>query len=237
MRFTLLGGALSALLLCSACANGGPPPEVPGMVWVSEGKFKMGYDKGRPNEKPEREVDVATGFYMGKHEVTNDEYARFIAASKRATPSHWTDGKFPEGEGSLPVTNVSWDDARLYCEWKGTRLPTETEWEYAARGKESRLFPWGNEWKSGAANNFEAGKNGPVAVGSFAEGKGPFGTFDQAGNVWEWTASMGPGEKQMIIKGGSYAPLEDRPRASLRGVVGKDQAKPTVGFRVAKDKE
>ena len=114
-------------------------------------------------------MEVSSGFYIGKTEVTNDDYAKFIAATKRATPSHWQDGKAPEGEGALPVTNVNWDDARLYAEWKGGRLPTEAEWEYAARGSDGRLFPWGMEWKTGAANNFEAGKNGPVAAGSFPD--------------------------------------------------------------------
>lgn len=233
MRLLLPAGALAALLACSACSNGGPPPE--SMVRCEPGKFKMGYDKGRPNEKSEREVEVDKAFLIGKTEVTNDEYLAFVNATKRPAPPSWPDGKIPEGAGKRPVTMVTYDDARSYCEWKGWRLPTETEWEYAARGKDGRLYPWGNEWAAGKANNFEAGKNGTVEVGSLKDGRGPFGTFDQAGNVWEWTGSAGAGANQFMIKGGSYAPLEDRPRASLRQAVAKDQAKETIGFRYAKD--
>jgi len=237
MRGIFFGAALAALVACSACNGGGPPADLPGFAAVTAGKFKMGYEKGRPNEKPEREVECDHSFYIGKTEVTNEDYLAFVNATKRAAPPHWEGGKFPEGEAKRPVTRVTWEDARLYCEWKGGRLPTEVEWEYAARGKDGRLYPWGNEWAAARANNFEEGKNAPVDVGSFPDGKGPFGTLDQAGNAWEWTATPGPDPSQVVIKGGSYAPLEDRPRASLRGIVPKVPGKETVGFRMAKDAE
>jgi serine/threonine-protein kinase len=242
MRKIASGAALAALLALSAC-GGGEPVKIEGLTYVKAGKFKMGYggEKARPNEKPEREAECDHGFYIGVYEVTNEEYSRFLAATKRAAPSHWKDGKYPDGQGRYPVTRVSWADALAYCEWLskekggGYRLPNEIEWEYAARGEDGRLYPFGNEFVPGKVNSAAAGKDGPVEVGQFKDGRGPFGTFDQAGNVWEWTSSDGPATGQKMIKGGSYAPLEDLPRASLRTPIGKEQAKDTIGFRVAKD--
>jgi len=234
------GLAAATLLSLSACGGGWPPPAVDGMTAVPAGKYKMGYDKGRPNEKPERPVEIEEGFYIGVNEVTNEEYAKYLAATKKAAPELWKDGKFPDGQGRFPVTGVSWDDARGYCEWVsqnrggGYRLPTEVEWEIAARGADGRLFPYGNDFVPGKVNSAAAGKDGAVNVGEFKDGRGPFGTFDQAGNVWEWTATDGEKTGQKMIKGGSYAPLEDLPRASLRTGIGKEQKKATIGFRMAK---
>lgn len=237
------GLAVAALMALSACGGDWPPPAIDGMTAVPAGKFKMGYggEKARPNEKPEREVEVENGFYIGTYEVTNEEYSKYLAATKKAAPDSWKDGKYPDGQGRYPVSRVSWDEARAYTEWlskeKGGnyRLPSEIEWEYAARGEKGFLFPFGNEFVPGKVNSAAAGKDGPVEVGMFKDGRSPFGTFDQAGNVWEWTSTDGPAAGQKMIKGGSYAPLEDLPRASLRTAIGKDQKKDTIGFRVARD--
>jgi serine/threonine-protein kinase len=234
MRKLFCAGALFALLATSAC--GGAPEKIDGMSYVGPGKFKMGYDKGRENEKPLRETECDRGFYIGVTEVTNEQYAAFLAATKRAAPPTWKDGKVPEGQGKCPVSSVSYLDASAYCDWKGGyRLPTEVEWEYAARGTDGRLYPWGNDFSPTKCNTFTSGKNGPVDVGWFKDGKGPNGTLDQAGNVWEWTSSDGPAANQKWIKGGSYGPNEDPPRASLRTPVDKGTTAPTIGFRVAKD--
>jgi len=214
------------------------PEDIPGMVYAEPGEFRMGYagQGAKPDEKPVRDVQIKKGFYIDRYEVTNKQYANFLRESKRPAPAHWKDGAYPEGQDDFPVVNVTWDDAKAYCQHYGKRLPTAEEWEYAARGPGSKLYPWGNEWASEKSNNFEAGRNGPVKVGEFREGKSWIGTFDQAGNVWEWTATPAPGDPNlMIIKGGSFAPLEDRPRASLTGRLPKNQAKPNVGFRCAKD--
>jgi serine/threonine-protein kinase len=242
MRNVLFGAALATLLVCSAC-GGGPPPDLPGFAYVESGKFKMGYDQGRPNgEKPMREVECDHGFYIGKYEVTNEEYTAFCKATNHPTPPNWKDGKFEPGKEKFPVAMVSWSDARQYCEWKGGvlgggagRLPSEVEWEYAARGKDGRLYPWGNDWVNGKANNFEAAQNGPAPVGKFKDSKGPFETYDQAGNVWEWTNTAGEAPNTYVIKGGSSAAGVDRPRASIRAMITRDQMKDQVGFRMAKE--
>ncbi len=208
------------------------------MVWAEPGSFRMGYagPGAKPDEKPVREQTFKKGFYIDRYEVTNKQYANFLKESKRPAPPHWEGGKYPEGQDDFPVTNVTYEDAAAFCAHYGKRLPTAAEWEYAARGPGSKLYTWGNDWAPGKCNNFEAGKNGPVKVGEFKEGRSWSGTFDQCGNVWEWTSTPAPGTPNlMLIKGGSYAPLEDRPRASLTGRLARDQGKPNVGFRCAMD--
>lgn len=233
--------ALGAAVVVLSAGCNGAPREVPGMVWVPPGKFKMGYagPGAKPDEKPVREVAIENGFYMDRYEVTNRQYAAFLKEVKRPAPATWKDDKYPEGQDDFPVTGVTFDDAKAYATKYGKRIPTAAEWEYAARGPESKLYPWGNEWVPNKCNNFEAGRNGPVKVGEFKDSKGPFGTFDQLGNVWEWTSTSAPAATGdvKLIKGGSYAALEDRPRASLTGRLAADQAKPTVGFRCVKDAE
>jgi iron(II)-dependent oxidoreductase len=228
--------AACALVCLGAVGCNSTPKEIPGMVYVEKGSFMMGYNEGAPNEKPARQATITKSFYVDRYEVTNQQYANFVKATNRTAPKHWKDGAYPKDQDLLPVTNVSLDDARAYASHYGKRLPREDEWEYAARGQESRLFPWGTAWKPEAANNFEQGKNGPVKVGSYPLGKGPYGTYDQAGNVWEWTASeMRPGSGVYIIKGGSFAPLEDKPRASLRGSRPSATTQDNLGFRCVKD--
>lgn len=231
MKTLLCGAALAALLACAACKS----PPGPEMTLVSGGQYKVGWggEKATALEKPERTVWLHP-FYVDKFEVANEDYAKFLDTSKHPAPPHWKEGKLPEGQGKHPVSNVSWDDAKAYCDWAGKRLPTEAEWEAAARGAEGHLYPWGPEWAEGKANTFAAGKGGPVAVGTFAE-KGPSQTYDQAGNVWEWTSSDGAAAGTKIIKGGSYAPNEDKPRASLKVALPKDAKRPNVGFRCARD--
>lgn len=209
-------------------------------MYVEPGTFRMGYagQGAKPDEKPVRDVEIKKGYFIDQYEVTNRQYAAFVRETKRPAPSHWADGQLPPGEEDLPVVNVTFEDAKAFAEHVGKRLPSAEEWEYAARGPSSKLYPWGQDWAPGKCNNFEEGKNGPVKVGEYKEGKSWCGTYDQAGNVWEWTKTPVPGSpNDMIIKGGSFAPLEDRPRASLTGRLGKGQAKPNVGFRCAKDIE
>jgi iron(II)-dependent oxidoreductase len=134
------------------------------MVEIPAGEFTMGNDAGDDDEKPAHTVPLEA-FEMDMFEVTNADFAKFH-----------------------PVVKVTWDDADAYCQWAGKRLPTEAEWEKAAKGEEGLLYPWGNEWDPAKANTKESGFRGTVAVGSFAEGASPYGVFDMAGNVWEWMA-------------------------------------------------
>ncbi len=212
-----------------------------GMVYIPGGKLDMGRDNGDEYEIPVHAVTVSP-FYMDRTEVTNEEYLQFVSATRHRPPPHWRDGKFPSNEAKVPVVNVSWDDANAYAQWIGKRLPTETEWEFAARGSESRIYPWGNSWN---ATNANAGKEtgGSISkVGSFPNGASQFGVLDMCGNVWEWTSSslvnyadqkeIAPGK---VIRGGAYDTPSKRATATYRGVLPSDRLRDKTGFRLVKD--
>ena len=186
------------------------------LVWVPGGEFLMGStpeqvatwlqkwpestrELGKfvlDAETPQHKVHV-DGFWMGKHEVTNAQYLRFVEATGHRPPDVanlgapvWRGGRFPDEKSEHPVVCVSWDDARDYSERYGLSLPTEAQWEYAARGPQSRVFPWGNEWDGSrlcwSENEWPRGHTFPV--GSFLQGASWCGALDMAGNVWEWCA-------------------------------------------------
>ena len=143
-------------------------------------------------------------FYIDKHEVSNKEYTNFVVATGHRLPASWRVGRFDQP--NLPVVSVSWGDASSYCFWAGKRLPTEAEWEKAARGPTGAVYPWSNSWDPAQLRSAEglAGQplrtfaawagwertidDGPTEVGSYPEGNSPFGAMDMAGNVWEWVA-------------------------------------------------
>ncbi|HLL73893.1 MAG TPA: SUMF1/EgtB/PvdO family nonheme iron enzyme [Pyrinomonadaceae bacterium] len=158
------------------------------MLYVAGGPFTMG-DNDSPNEleRPERTIFVEP-FYIDKYEVTCGKYEAFVAATGHRAPPGWIEGRCPAGSKSLPVAGVDWYDASEYARWAGKRLPTEAEWEFAARGADRRRYPWGDAWKDGAANADTTSAGRPVAVGSYHEGAAPSRALDMVGNVWEWTA-------------------------------------------------
>ena len=133
-----------------------------GMVRVPEGEFRMGASSasgGLPDEQPERAVFL-TAFYIDRYEVTNDDYFFFVSKTGHRVPENadpattlWKDRSPFPGSERHPVVNVSWSDADAYCRWAGKRLPTEAEWEKAARGTDARRYPWGNEWDVSLANS------------------------------------------------------------------------------------
>ncbi len=177
-------------------------------AWV--GKY-YGYARAwLADEQPQCRVRLP-GYWVGRTEVTNAQYLRFVQATAHRAPYHWEGGKVPAGLESFPVVCVSSEDAHAYCEWAGDRLPSELEWEKAARGTDGRIFPWGNEWDSRRCRNVESltgrsylnrpemeqaleqwlrlhdrNRDGPTAVGSYPAGASPYGCLDMAGNVWEW---------------------------------------------------
>jgi eukaryotic-like serine/threonine-protein kinase len=217
----------------------------PGMVLISGGDFRMGTDDpaARPEWKPAHPVTVQS-FLLDVNEVTNEEYLRFVKQTGHAPPSHWIDNDFPKGEAKLPVYNVSWFDARDFSTWASKRLPTEVEWEYAARGTDGRSYPWGNQWFDKLSNSGEDKREKPVAVGSFPRGASPFGILDMAGNVAEWvvddfnlypgsTASPSPGFK--VYRGGSYQFPRFQLMTTVRWTETPIEKLPYVGFRCAKD--
>jgi serine/threonine-protein kinase len=226
--------------------NPSPGLNIPlGMVSIQGGEFMMGRDDGSDFEKPAHKVTV-NQFFIDKLEVTNEQYAEFVRLKNRNAPKHWVNGNYRPGEANFPVVNVSWFDARDYCEWRGGRLPTEEEWEYAARGRENLLYPYGKEWKpqfsSAAPSRKAIGRLS--AVGSYPAGASPFGVLDMAGNVAEWTSSDykpypgGPAkqdEGNKVIRGGSFINPPIEQTATDRFFNYPVRTFEYVGFRCAKD--
>jgi formylglycine-generating enzyme required for sulfatase activity len=190
------------------------------MVFVPAGEFLMGSPNGVSitAEQPQRKVYL-DAYYIDKTEVTVAAYRKFCEATKRAMPYGppawgWVD--------EHPIANVSWDDATAYAAWAGKALPTEAQWEKAARGGDGRPYPWGFAWDAAKCSN-SVGANmsdKPSPVGSFPKGKSPYGCLDMAGNVWEWCADWygadyykdGPAKnptgpdtgKWHVLRGGSW---------------------------------
>ncbi|HQR32945.1 MAG TPA: SUMF1/EgtB/PvdO family nonheme iron enzyme [Blastocatellia bacterium] len=212
------------------------------MVYVPGGTLEMGRNNGDEYETPVHTVSVSP-FFLDRTEVTNEEYQQFVMQTGHRAPSHWREGKFPTNSANLPVVNVSWDDANAYAKWIGKRLPTEAEWEFAARGSDGKLYPWGNSWNAANANAGKESGGAIVKVGSFPNGASQFGILDMCGNVWEWTSSsltnysdetkeIAPGK---VIRGGSFDTPSKRATATYRGVLPPDRLRDKTGFRLAKD--
>jgi len=162
--------------------------EIDSMIIVPAGSFFMGTDRQRSDayDRPRHSV-VLPAFKIDKYPVTNAQYARFVAATKHRPPLHWVDGKVPAGLLLHPVTMVSWYDAASYSEWAGKRLPTEAEWEKAARGDQGRRWPWGDKINIDHLNTYYS-IGSTTSVLRFVKGGSPYGVMDMAGNVSEWTA-------------------------------------------------
>lgn len=155
------------------------------MVFIEPGEFIRGTNDGKADQGPARTIYLDE-YWIDVYEVTNEAYQQFIIATNRSSPDHWAEGRYASGRDNHPVVGVTWYDADEYCRYVGKRLPTEAEWEKAARGTDGRVWPWGNTWIDGRANTFEAGINDTKPVGSYLEGNSPYGLADAAGNVWEW---------------------------------------------------
>ena len=212
------------------------PPE--NMVFIPAGWFEMGSDgtEGRlgmaigVDEIPRHRAYVKD-FYIDRYEVTNARFYEFLIKTNNVyRPAHWSErGTFEKGEHDHPVVDVDWIDSDAYCTWVGKRLPLEVEWEKAARGTDGRLWTWGDEYAKGAANPLESGRNWTAPVGSYPEDVSPYGVYDMAGNVREWTAgwyqaypgnTLPPGfykGSYRAVRGGSYTtPLYRYARTSSR---------------------
>lgn len=237
-----------------------------GMVYIPAGEFVMGSDEvdreGRGaefgsrkpwylDEHPRRRVYLK-GFYIDKFEVTNKDYKRFIGATGSRPPFEWSGNDFPKGTSDYPAVSINWYEADAYCRWLGRRLPSEEEWEKAARGTDGRIYPWGNEYDQKKGNTGSAGIGRAVPVGSFEGDKSPYGVYDMAGNVIEWTASWYKpypgsdlksddfGEKFKVVRGDSWGDsghyyLAHYSRASYRLNVKPEERFAFIGFRCAKN--
>jgi formylglycine-generating enzyme required for sulfatase activity len=213
-------------------------PALPGLVEVGGGEVMLG---GGQTGLPLRRVSVDS-FAIAETEVTNEQYKEFVTATGRRAPAGWQGQDFPEGAALMPVTNVSWHDAVAFCKWLSEKtgqevaLPSEAEWELAARGPQGLIYPWGNEWNERAA----VYKSQARPVKSFPEGRSPCGAYDMAGNVWEWVADQGRDEEAKwpagtdlrVIKGGS---AEEEEAAFLSAVSRHsrpvNRPRRTIGFR------
>lgn len=223
-------------------------PEITGAVEVEGGEMTTG---GGDTNRPQKNTKVEN-FYISETEVTNAEYAEFVKATGHKSPDGWNGNDFPKGADNFPVVNISWQDAADYCDWLGkklgmtVRLPTEAEWELAARGKERYKYPWGNDWNKEAATSEETG--GKIsAVKSFPLNRSPFGAYDMAGNVWEWTQNQVTSEDALtdeflaellksgkvlrVVKGGTAKDPAEQISALARYEMPETTKHPHIGFR------
>jgi formylglycine-generating enzyme required for sulfatase activity len=227
-------------------------PEERSMAVVPAGEFMMGSSTGDADEQPVHRIYV-DAFLMDKYEVTVEQYAAFLQAKWIAPPMDWKTMNQPSHQ-KRPVVNVDWPKADAYCKWVGKRLPTEAEWEKAARGTDGRFYPWGNELPTRVHANLskETWSNHWVlsTVGMYEDGKSPYGIYDMAGNVWEWVADWydqdyykaspsqnptGPatgGHK--VIRGGSWGSGEKNIRSTDRNIHLPSFRGLGTGFRCAK---
>jgi iron(II)-dependent oxidoreductase len=253
-----------------AAANSGPKPQ-DDMILIPAGGFLMGsteqqaleawqkndggYDKeSYLAEYPRRKI-MLPDYYIDKKEVSNGDYKMFVEATDHTAPALWSDQNL--NSPGLPVIGVDWNDADAYCQWLGKRLPTEAEWEKAARGMDGRIWPWGNVWSPTKANHgngteygFDESDNYKYTAPVGAElGVSPYGVLNMAGNVYEWVADdfdAYPGNDKYaqkdfnkgfkVIKGGAYTDGQSEQRPASRIGYQKDYKDVDIGFRCAENK-
>jgi len=219
-------------------------PDGAEMVKVAGGPFTMGDDEGEPDERPAHEVRVK-GFWIDRTEVTFRQYDRCVSEGYCRVPT--VAGRVKDKR--LPVTGVNWFDAMDYCKWAGKRLPTEAEWEKAARGTDGRNYPWGEKPDCTLANFRECEIGHPLPVGTYPGGASPCGALDMAGNVWEWVADWydpryyktsprtdprGPAAgKYRVVRGGSWTRYMAGMRSADRGGFTPQTRADDIGFRCA----
>jgi formylglycine-generating enzyme required for sulfatase activity len=253
--------ALALITLTSGCAHmqSAKAPTAPdGMVLVSAGPFIMGTDGtdedsaaadyGLPynlygDANPSFTADLPA-FFIDKYELTNAEYLQFLDITElpQATPGTWTGNRPAEGTSDQPVTGINWYQAMFACNHFGKRLPSEAEWEKAARGADGNIYPWGNEFDETKANVAKGDKGKLMPVGSFPQGASVYGVEDMIGNAWEWTKSWYRpypnstyeddkfGQKQKVIRGNSYGDHGHYPDEEARRVVVAEMSRANYRF-------
>lgn len=225
------------------------------MVEVPAGAFTMGFNgtQALEDERPAHQVWL-DAFSIDRYEVTTAEYARFLTEEKRAAPWQWESVILAQ-HADRPVIGVDWHDADAYCRWNGKRLPTEAEWEKAARGTDGRLYPWGNQVPIKELANFALGARFSYSqvllpVRTYEAGKSPYGVYQMAGNAYEWVQDwyatnyyetspernpQGPPQGQFkILRGGSWSDLPKYLLTYARFKLLPDTRNSYTGFRCAK---
>lgn len=229
------------------------------MVRVSDGVFPMGSLTGPAKSQPLHEVSLTT-FYIDQYEVTTARYAKFLAAAGQddpgLVPMLWDQVNFSD-DGDRPVMGVTWVAADAYCRWMGKRLPTEAEWEKAARGADGRTYPWGNNEPTFKLANFDQPVSATVysdslrPVGSYEAGKSAYGAYDMAGSVSEWVSDwynenyyatspernpQGPTHgHQKVLRGGSFGEPTIALKSASRDSYFPADKGPYAGIRCAQD--
>jgi formylglycine-generating enzyme required for sulfatase activity len=237
----MAGGGLLLLLLVFFGASALAQP----MVWVEGGTFLLGANDSEEDERPMRRLTLK-GFYLDVTEVTQAAYQRCVQAGQCKSPRRYPSSTQPQ----LPAIGLSCNEAQRYCQWAGKRLPSEAEWEYAARGPDGRRFPWGNRLDCTKANFGNFSGAGPCAAHnpgrilppkSRPQGVSPSGVHDMAGNVWEWVGPAAPGYAQKIrdsrlrlVRGGSCCSYFAMPTTTNRLPFPVDYEDQDIGFRCAK---
>jgi len=210
----------TSLVLYYAGRDGRP------MVLVPAGEFYFG---------PDRVKLSLPDFYIDRFPVTNAEYKKFVEATGAPEPTHWRRGTWPEGKADHPVVNVTWEQAAAYAEWAGKRLPTEEEWEKAARGTDGREWPWGSTFDPSRCNTNESGIWDTTSVGKYSPaGDSPYGAADMAGNVWEWIGGK-PSPLRMPLRGGDWLDTKEEARTHSRRMHTPKRKNDFIGFRCAAD--
>jgi len=237
------------------------------MVLVPAGDFLMGTDNSEvdilitdhsewqrdwfSNETPKRKVYLVS-FFISKYEITNEQYGKFLKAHPEYhPPPYWNNQDF--NQPKQPIVGLDWNDAIIYCDWltektgKDYKLPTEAQWERAARGKDARIFPWGQDFPNWKAN-FQNQAKAPLSVGTFPSGTNELGLFDMAGNVAEWCSdwydevyyhsalnSNPQGSRsghEKVVRGGSWQDVAFYLRCAARMKYEPNTHKETIGFRI-----
>jgi toxoflavin biosynthesis protein ToxD len=234
-------------------------PAVPFLIGTPERELSAlakaygGTRESYREESPQHTLTLPA-FAIAQIPVTNALYALFVAATGARPPSTWRAPQPPAALLAHPVVDLSWTDARAFCEWlsaavsRSYRLPSEAEWEHAARGVDGRTFPWGNEWQPALANTRERGLGGTLPTDNQA-GASPYGCIDMAGNVWEWTTSLdapypyrpddGREDAQAagrrILRGGCYANPHGFARCACRFRLAPPVRNEFLGFRLVRE--
>ncbi len=223
------------------------------LVYVPEGEFLMGSEDGYGDESPEHTVYL-DAYWIDQTEVTNAQYQQCVEDGACSLPDEtysWSRNDYygNSAYADYPVIYVNWNQASDYCEWAGRRLPTEAEWEKAARGTDGRTYPWGEKSPNANLANYNENIGDTTEVGSYPAGASPYGALDMAGNVWEWVADwydddyydaspfenpQGPASGfYRAIRGGSWYDIGKFLRAALRDDFDSDYSHPAFGFRCA----
>ncbi len=226
------------------------------MVLIPTSEFIMGEQQPHPDRLPQKTINLPA-FYIDRYEVTNSQFEQFLLAEGYQKREYWSEAGWrfiqatkidrPLGldralynAPNQPVVGVSWYEAEAYAKWAGKRLPTEAEWEKAARGTDGRIYPWGNEmdWKR---VGYRLHNQRTWDVGSYPKGKSPYGVHDCASNAAEWVANM-PDETdsddpQRVVRGGAWGSIRFEMQCGHRTFDKPEYRGLRIGFRCARDAE